>query len=102
MKIGLLLWEGLTVGLIVFGALCVFLLRRWLLGIPGEAPPGFWIRFTVLLFTVCIIGLTEGVLLSSYGFGWLLIALALTLCAVARVARAVLKRVANSGAGIEL
>jgi hypothetical protein len=86
MKIGLLLWEGLTVAVIVFGAVAVFLLRRWLTGVPGEAPRGFWFRFTALLFGLCIIGLIEGVLLSSYGFGWFLAAMAVTLYVVAKIA----------------
>jgi len=86
MKIGLLLWAGLTVAVIVFGALAVVLLRRRLMGGQGEAPAGFWIRFSVLLCGLCIIGLIEGVLLSSYGFGWYLVAMAATLYVVAKIA----------------
>jgi len=36
MKIGLLLWEVVTLTVIVFGALCVFLLRSWFSRTDGE------------------------------------------------------------------
>lgn len=92
MKISLLLWEGLTVAVIVFGAVAVFLLRRWLTGQPGEAPPGFWMRFSVLLCGLCIILLIEGVLLSPYGFDWYFLAMAVTLYVIAKFAPKLLIR----------
>src|SRR5688572_22642551 len=76
MKIGLLLWEVVTLTVIVFGALCVFLLRSWFSRTDGEVRWGLWLRFSVVLLALSAVGLVEGVLLSSFGFGWFLLALA--------------------------
>jgi len=86
MKIGLLVWEVATVTVIVFGALCVFLLRSWSSGTEGEVRRGLWLRFSVVLLAVSVVGLVEGVLLSPFGFGWFLVALAITLYAVKKFA----------------
>jgi len=67
MKISLLIWEVATATVIVFGALCVFLLRSWFSRAEGEVRWGLWLRFSVVLLSV--VGLVEGVLLSPYGFG---------------------------------
>ena len=86
MKIGLLIWEVVTVTVIVFGALCAFLLRSWFSRAEGEVRWGLWLRFSVVLLAVTVVGLVEGVLLSPYGFGWFLVALAITLYAVKKFA----------------
>jgi hypothetical protein len=75
MTIGYLLWEGLT--LAVMGR--------------GKEQPRLWIRFSLLLFGVCMFGLAMGSLLSPYGFGWFLLAMGLTLYLVAKVAPKLLK-----------
>jgi hypothetical protein len=71
MDIGLVLIEGVTLAVIVFGALAVFSIRRWFIGSNDTTPPGLWLRFTVLLFGLCLIALIEGVLLHPYGFFWI-------------------------------
>jgi hypothetical protein len=86
MKIGLLLWEVATLTVIVFGALCVFLLRSWFSRTEGEVRWGLWLRFSVVLLVLSVVGLVEGVLLSPFGFGWFLLALAITLYVVKKFA----------------
>ena len=86
MKIGLLLWEVVTLTVIVFGALCVFLLRSWFSRTDGEVRWGLWLRFSVVLLALSVVGLVEGVLLSPFGFGWFLLALAITLYVVKKFA----------------
>ena len=82
----LFLLEGLTVAVIIFGALAVFFLRRWVF--PGREgiPPGLLLRFSVLLFGFCLIALIEGVLLQPYGFFWFLLVLGITVVLVAKLA----------------
>jgi hypothetical protein len=65
MKIGYFFWEGLTLAGIIFGALAVF----WLRGVGGKEQARLWVRFSLLLFGVCMFGLIVGSLLSQYGFG---------------------------------
>ena len=90
MKIGLLRWEVATLTVIVFGALCVFLLRSWFSRTEGEVRWGLWLRYSVVLLALSMVGLVEGVLLSPFGFGWLLLALAITLYVVKKFARRLL------------
>ena len=90
MKIGLLLWEVVTLTVIVFGALCVFLLRSWFARTDGEMRWGLWLRFSVVLLALSVVALVEGVLLSQFGFGWFLLALAITLYVVKKFARRLL------------
>jgi hypothetical protein len=66
--------------------LCVFLLRSWFVRTEGEVRWGLWLRFSVVLLAVSVVGLVEGVLLSPYGFGWFFVALAITLYAVKKFA----------------
>jgi hypothetical protein len=91
MKIGLLLWEVVTLTVIVFGALCVFLLRSWFSKTEGEVRWGLWLRYSVVLLALSVVGLVEGVLLSPFGFGWFLLALAITLYVVKKFARRLLE-----------
>ena len=86
MKIGLLLWEIVTITVIVFGALCLFWLRNWVSRTDGEVQWKLWLRFSVLLLMLSAVGLVEGVLLSPFGFGWFFVALAITLYVVKRFA----------------
>jgi hypothetical protein len=86
MKVGLLLWEILTVTVVVFGGLCVFLLRSWFSRTDGEVRWGIWLRFSVVLLSVAVLGFVEGVLLSSLGFGWYLLGLVITIYVIARFA----------------
>jgi hypothetical protein len=60
MEIGLLILEGVTLAVVVFGALPVFSIRRWFVGTNDATPPWLWLRFTVLLFGFCLIALIEG------------------------------------------
>ena len=92
MKIGLLLWEVVTLTVIVFGALCVFLLRSWFSRTDGEVRWGLWLRYSVVLLVLSVVGLVEGVLLSQFGFGWFLLALAITLYVVKKFAPRMLGR----------
>jgi len=71
---------------IVFGALAVFMLRRWLSPSRDPTPPGLWFRFTVLLFVFCLVALIKGVLLRPYNLFWLALVVALTLFVVAKIA----------------
>jgi hypothetical protein len=91
MKIGLLLWEILAVTVIVFGGLCVFLLRSWFSRTDGEVQWWLWLRSSVLLLGVATLGFLEGALLSPFGFGWYLVAAGITLYVVAKVARKLLQ-----------
>jgi hypothetical protein len=52
MTIGLLLWESLTVVIVVLGALGIFLLRSWFPRTDGEIRWALWLRFSALLFGV--------------------------------------------------
>jgi hypothetical protein len=51
---------------------------------------GLWLRFSVVLLAVSVVGLVEGVLLSPYGFGWFFVALAITLYVVKKFTRRML------------
>jgi hypothetical protein len=86
MKIGLLLWEVVTLTVIVFGALCLFLLRNWFSRTDGEVRWGLWLRFSVVLLALSVVSLVEGVLLSPFGFNWFLLALVITLYVVKKFA----------------
>jgi hypothetical protein len=92
MEIGLVLLEGITLAVIVFGALAVFSIRRWLVGSNDETPPGLWLRFTVLLFIFCLVALIEGVLLSPYRFFWFVLVAGITLFIIAKIAPKLLGR----------
>jgi len=70
--------------------LCVFLLRNWFFRTEGEVRWGLWLRFSVVLLAVSVVGLVEGVLLSPYGFGWFFVALAITLYVVKKFTRRML------------
>jgi hypothetical protein len=83
MELGLILLEVLTAGVIVFGALAIFLLRRR--SQPHEAgSPALWLRFSVLLFVCLVSAVIEGVLLRPYGFVWLVLVGGLTVFLVAK------------------
>ena len=86
MKIGLLRWEVATLTVIVFGALCVFLLRSWFSRTEGEVRWGLWLRFSVVLLVLSVVGLVVGVLLSQCGVGWCLLAVGGALYVVWRFA----------------
>jgi len=47
---------------------------------------GLWLRFSVVLLALSVVGLVECVLLSPFGFGWFLLALAITLYVVKKFA----------------
>ena len=68
MKIGLLLWEVVTLTVIVFGALCVFLLRNWFSRTDGEVRWGLWLRYSVVLLALSVVGFVEGRRLDLAGF----------------------------------
>jgi hypothetical protein len=51
---------------------------------------GLWLRFSVVLLALSVVALVEGVLLSQFGFGWFLLALAITLYVVKKFARRLL------------
>jgi len=67
MKISLLIWEVATATVIVFGALCVFLLRSWFSRAEGEVRWGLWLRFSVVLLSA--VGVVVEKIISPYGFG---------------------------------
>jgi lysylphosphatidylglycerol synthetase-like protein (DUF2156 family) len=90
--LGLILLEGLTVAVVVFGALAVFMIRRWFSPSSDVAPIGLWFRFTVLLFGFCLLALIEGVLLRPYGFFWFVLVVGITLFGVAKIAPRLLGR----------
>ncbi len=83
---GLILLEGVTLAVVVFGALAVFIARRWFSPSNDEAPPGLLLRFTVLLFGFCLIALIEGLLLHSFGFFWFVLVAGFTLFVIAKIA----------------
>jgi len=85
MLIGELLWEFVCVAVIISVALSVVLLRARVTNYKDPIPPRLWIRFSLVLFVLCIIGLVEGSILSPYGFGWFVLAMGVTLCVAARV-----------------
>jgi hypothetical protein len=62
MRIGIILREALTLAIINFGALEVFLLRRWFPPTSDNLSPGLWVRFSLLVFVLAVIGLIEGML----------------------------------------
>jgi len=67
--------------LIVFGALAIFLLRS-----ERRGHLWFWVRVSVLLLVCTEIGVTEGSVLSAYGFGWFVLAIGLTLLGIKKIA----------------
>ena len=75
-----------TITVIVFGALGVFWLQNWVSRADGEVPWRLWLRFSVLLLMLSVVGLVEGVLLSPFGFGYFFVALAITLYFVKKFA----------------
>ena len=85
MLIGELLWEFVCVAVIILAALCVVLLRARFTKSNDPVPPRLWIRFSLVLFVLCVIGLIEGSILSPYGFGWFVLAMGVTFCVAARV-----------------
>jgi O-antigen ligase len=84
--LGLILLESVTLAVVVFGALAVFIARRWFSPSNDEPPPGLWLRFTVLLFGFCLIALIEGLLLHSFGFFWFVLVAGITLLVIAKIA----------------
>jgi hypothetical protein len=87
MEIGLVILEGITLAVVVFGALTVFSIRRWFVGSNDATPPWLWLRFTVLLFGFCLIALIEGVLLHLYRLVWFVPIVGITLFVAAKVVR---------------
>jgi len=85
MLIGELLWEFVCVAVILLAALGVVLLRARFSKSKDSISPRLWIRFSLVLFVLCVVGLIEGSLLSPYGFGWFVLAMGITLCVAARV-----------------
>jgi hypothetical protein len=83
---GLILLEGVTLAVVVFGAVVVFMVRRWVSPASDAAPARLWLRFTVLLFVFSLVALIEGVLLRPYNLFWLALVVALTLFVVAKIA----------------
>jgi hypothetical protein len=91
LELGLILLEVLTVAVVVFGTLAIFMLRRG--SQPQEADsPGLWLRFSVLLFVCLVIAVVEGVLLRPFGFRWMVLVGGLTVFLVAKWGPALLKR----------
>ena len=91
MLIGQLLWEFVCVAIIILAALGVVLLRARLSESKDDVSLRLWIRFSIVLFVLCVIGLIEGSLLSPYGFGWFVLAMGVTLGVVARFLPKVLR-----------
>jgi hypothetical protein len=87
MEIGLVILEGMTLAVIVFGALAVFSIRRRFVWSNDTTPPWLWLRFTVLLFGFCLIALIEGVLLHLYRLVWFVPIVGITLLVPAKIAR---------------
>jgi hypothetical protein len=85
-EIGLVILEGITIGVIVFGALAMFSIRRWFVGSNDATAPWLWLRFTVLLFGFCLIALIEGILLHPYGLVGFVPIVGITLFVVAKIA----------------
>jgi hypothetical protein len=79
--------EGVTLTVIVFGALAVFSIRRWFVESNDAISPWLWLRFTVLLFGFFLIALIEGILLQPYGFFWFVMVVGITLVIAAKIAR---------------
>ena len=92
MHVGFIIWEGLTVAVIVFGALAVFFLRRRFSGSSKGPPPQLWIRFSVLLFGLCLLAVIEATVLPQYGTFWFVAVAGLTLLLFVRVLPKVLRR----------
>jgi hypothetical protein len=91
MEIGLILLEVLTVAVVVFGALAIFLLRRR--PQPDEtASLGLWPRFSVLLLVCLVIAVVEGVVPRPFSFIWLVLVAGATLFLVAKCGSMFLKR----------
>jgi len=67
--------------LIVFGALAIFWLRS-----ERKGYLWFWVPVSALLLVSTEIGVTEGSLLSAYGFGWFVLAIGLTLLGIKKIA----------------
>jgi hypothetical protein len=84
MLIGSLLWYFLSTAVILLAALGIILLRARVNKSKGPISPRSWIRITLVFFVLCMIGLTEGALLSPYGFGWFVVAMSVTLYIVAK------------------
>jgi hypothetical protein len=92
MHVGFIIWEGLTVAGIVFGALAVFFLRRRFSGSSKGPPPQLWLRFSVLLFGLCLLAVIEATVLPQYGIFWFIVAVGLTGFVVLRIFPKVLSR----------
>ena len=89
--IGRILWEAVTVAVIVFGALALFTLR----GRRRETaspPAGFWFRFSLVLFTFCLLAAIEGVVLPQYSILAFWVALGFTVLGVCVVVPRLLRR----------
>jgi hypothetical protein len=85
--LGLILLEGMTVAMVVFGAFAVFMVRRWVSPATNAASPlGLWLRFRILLFGFCLLALVEGILLRPYGFFWVVLVVGITLVGIAKIA----------------
>ena len=70
-----LLWYFFSAAVILVAALGIILLRARSNKSSGPISSRNWIRITLVFFVLCMIGLTEGVLLSAYGFGWFVLAM---------------------------
>ena len=82
MDIGRIIWEGVTIAVVVFGALAAFTLRRRFS--KTESPPAtFWLRYSFLLFGFCLLAAIEAVVLPQYSMFAFWVALGLTALAVA-------------------
>ncbi len=89
---GLIILEGVTLAVIVFGAFAVFLMRRCFSQVNEATPLGLWLRFTLLLFIFCLLALIEGILLRPYSFFWVVVVVGITLFIVAKIAPKLLMR----------
>ena len=92
MHVGFIIWEGLTVAVLVFGALAVFFLRRRFSGSSKGPPPQLWMRFSVLLFGLCLLAVIEATVLPQYGMFWFVATAGLTLFLFVRILPKVLSR----------
>jgi hypothetical protein len=90
--LGLIFLEGVTLAVIVFGALTFFLLRRWFSPAKEVLPPGLWLRFAILLFGFCLLALVEGILLRPYSLFWVVLVVGITLVSIVKIAPKLLRR----------
>jgi hypothetical protein len=93
MHIGKIIWELAFLVLIIFGALVVF----WFRSGRKIENPRFWIRFSVVFLCLGLFAMIEGLLLSSYGFGWFIVIMALTVYLLKKIIPKLLGNIGING-----